>query len=161
MTTKLNTQQLLDKLADLSSSIQERFPDVDVEYYRGPELWGPDHARLEQRGFPWWSSQSDAVVLIRAGDANREKAAEMAHNLADILREQTDAIVQVIATSEVWCKESQPMRVETFVPGRALKRSFFKTSHDDRRGLTFLCVSNDDPDHAHTWDRLKPAGSLH
>jgi hypothetical protein len=161
MTTKLSKKQLLSELAQLTTRIQERFPDVEVEYHDRLALWGQDHASLEQRGFVMPSPEVDASLLIRGGDADREDAAQMADNLVDELRERDGAIVQVRATSEVWCRESQPMRVETYVPGRPTKTlSFLKVCQDDERGLVFFCI-NDAPNHQHTWDKLKPAEPLH
>lgn len=159
MTTKLSKRQLHSKLADIARTIEGRFANVGVEYHDQFELWGADHARLEQRGFPAPLPDVDAILLIRGGDADREDAAELADNLVDELREREGATVQVRATSEVWCQESEPMRVGTLVPGHALPMDYFRHREDPERGLTFFCVSPD-PGHEHAWGRLKPPNPL-
>jgi len=139
-------QEVAERAEELKEKIEAAFPDVDVEYVDWVELSG-NWPRWQARGFPPLSFGVDACVLIRGDLDTTEEAASLADSEVARLLEETNVVIQVQRTNDVWCKKTGLIEAKTFVPGQPLEAGPLFNAWEDEKGVTFLCVTSGQHDH--------------
>lgn len=150
--TRPTFQEVRKKAGELKNKIENKYPDVEVEYVDWVEFNGKNYPRWQARGFPPMRFGVHACVLIRGDQESTEEAASLADNEVARLLEETNVVIQVQRDNHVWCKKSVPL-VASSVPAQKPTASY---AHEDKRGIVFFCFF-DDP-HQHDWGRLSPQG---
>lgn len=147
-------EEVMERAKEVEEKIEAAFHDVDVEYVDWVTL-SVDWAHWQARGFPPMGFGVDACLLIRGDLETTEKAASLADGEVARLLEETNVVIQVQRTNDVWCKESATLEAQALAPGQQLKSGPIFYAKEDQRGITFLCFYTE-PDHKHDWGNIKP-----
>ncbi|GEM_PF-5854630 len=139
-------EEVMERAKEVKEKIEAAFHDVDVEYVDWITLSG-DWPHWQARGFPPIGFGVDACLLIRGDLETTEKAASLADGEVARLLEETNVVIQIQRTNDVWCKKKVLLEIHTFVPGEPLKKGPLFIAREHPKGITFLCLMSEQHDH--------------